>query len=113
MSASTKPVNSAVRATRKRARIPRKAPATPRRARPPRKPKDGRARLAVGRWGVSFALSPHRPTSPSPHRITYLPAVPRKILHADCDAYFVQVARLEDPEGAGREELLLVGGSSR
>ena len=37
----------------------------------------------------------------------------RKILHADCDAYFVQVARLEDPEGAGREELLLVGGSSR
>ena len=39
--------------------------------------------------------------------------MPRKILHADCDAYFVQVARLEDPEGAGREELLLVGGSSR
>jgi DNA polymerase IV len=38
---------------------------------------------------------------------------PRKILHADCDAYFVQVARLEDPEGAGQEELLLVGGSSR
>lgn len=39
--------------------------------------------------------------------------MPRKILHADCDAYFVQVARLEDPEGAGKEELLLVGGSSR
>ncbi len=39
--------------------------------------------------------------------------MPRKILHADCDAYFVQVARLEDPEGAGREELLLVGGASR
>ena len=37
----------------------------------------------------------------------------RKILHADCDAYFVQVARLEDPEGAGKQELLLVGGSSR
>jgi DNA polymerase-4 len=37
----------------------------------------------------------------------------RKLLHVDCDAYFVQVARLEDPEGAGREELLLVGGSSR
>lgn len=34
----------------------------------------------------------------------------RKILLADCDAYFVQVARLEDPEGAGKEELLLVGG---
>lgn len=34
----------------------------------------------------------------------------RKILLADCDAYFVQVAKLEDPDGAGREELLLVGG---
>jgi DNA polymerase-4 len=30
----------------------------------------------------------------------------------DCDAFFVQVARLEDPEGAGRVELLLVGGSA-
>ncbi len=40
-------------------------------------------------------------------------SLPRKILHADCDAYFVQVAQLEDPEGAGKEELLLVGGSSR
>jgi DNA polymerase IV len=36
---------------------------------------------------------------------------PRRILLADCDAYFVQVARLEDPRGAGRERLLLVGGS--
>lgn len=38
--------------------------------------------------------------------------IPRKILLADCDAYFVQVARLEDPEGAGREELLIVGGKA-
>ncbi len=30
----------------------------------------------------------------------------------DCDSFFVQVARLEDPEGAGREPLLLVGGRS-
>ena len=37
---------------------------------------------------------------------------PRRILLVDCDMFFVQVARLEDPEGAGREELLLVGGSS-
>lgn len=29
----------------------------------------------------------------------------------DCDAFFVQVARLEDPEGAGRAPLLIVGGS--
>jgi DNA polymerase-4 len=40
-------------------------------------------------------------TSPPPHRI----------LLVDCDAFFVQVARLEDPEGAGRAELLIVGGS--
>src|SRR5262245_6575116 len=38
-------------------------------------------------------------------------SLPRRILLADCDAYFVQVARLEDPEGAGRERLLPVGGS--
>jgi len=37
---------------------------------------------------------------------------PRRILLADCDMFFVQVARLEDPEGAGREPLLLVGGRS-
>lgn len=35
-----------------------------------------------------------------------------RILLVDCDAFFVQVARLEDPEGAGREPLLIVGGSS-
>jgi DNA polymerase IV len=34
-----------------------------------------------------------------------------RILLLDCDAFFVQVARLEDPEGAGREPLLLVGGA--
>ncbi len=36
---------------------------------------------------------------------------PRTILLVDCDSFFVQVARLEDPEGAGRYPLLLVGGS--
>lgn len=36
---------------------------------------------------------------------------PRRILLVDCDAFFVQVARLEDPEGAGRAPLLIVGGS--
>lgn len=34
----------------------------------------------------------------------------RRILLVDCDAFFVQVARLEDPEGAGRVPLLIVGG---
>lgn len=37
---------------------------------------------------------------------------PRRILLVDCDQFFVQVARLEDPGGAGREDLLLVGGSA-
>ena len=36
----------------------------------------------------------------------------RRILLVDCDAFFVQVARLEDPEGVGRAKLLIVGGSS-
>jgi len=35
----------------------------------------------------------------------------RRILLVDCDAFFVQVARLEDPEGAGKARLLIVGGS--
>jgi len=37
--------------------------------------------------------------------------VDRRILLVDCDQFFVQCARLADPEGAGREELLLVGGT--
>ena len=36
---------------------------------------------------------------------------PPRILLVDCDMFFVQVARLADPEGVGRERLLLVGGS--
>lgn len=36
----------------------------------------------------------------------------RSILLVDCDSFFVQVARLEDPEGAGMHPLLLVGGRS-
>jgi len=38
--------------------------------------------------------------------------VPRRILHADADAFFVAVARLIDPEGAGAEPLLIVGGAA-
>lgn len=34
-----------------------------------------------------------------------------RILLADADAFFVAVARMVDPEGAGREPLLIVGGS--
>jgi DNA polymerase IV len=36
----------------------------------------------------------------------------RRILLVDCDQFFVQCARLADPDGAGREALLLVGGSA-
>lgn len=36
----------------------------------------------------------------------------RRLLLADADAFFVAVARLDDPEGAGRAPLLIVGGSA-
>src|SRR5258708_2930420 len=36
----------------------------------------------------------------------------RRILLADADAFFVAVARMVDPEGAGRAPLLIVGGSA-
>jgi len=39
------------------------------------------------------------------------PARQPRILLVDCDMFYVQVARLEDPEGMGREDLLIVGGS--
>lgn len=48
-------------------------------------------------------------SSPSP--ASRVPRSPRRILLVDCDQFFVQCARLVDPDGAGREELLLVGGS--
>ena len=38
-------------------------------------------------------------------------AAPRRILLADADAFFVAVARLVDPEGAGKSPLLIVGGT--
>jgi DNA polymerase-4 len=38
---------------------------------------------------------------------------PRKILHVDADAFFVAVARLVDPDGAGKAPLLIVGGGTR
>lgn len=36
---------------------------------------------------------------------------PRRILLADADAFFVAVARMVDPDGAGRAPLLIVGGT--
>ena len=43
--------------------------------------------------------------------MTIVSAVPRRILLADADAFFVAVARMVDPDGAGRAPLLIVGGS--
>ncbi len=40
-----------------------------------------------------------------------MPATSRRILLADADAFFVAVARMMDPEGAGKAPLLIVGGS--
>jgi DNA polymerase-4 len=37
----------------------------------------------------------------------------RRILHVDADAFFVAVARMEDPVGAGANPLLIVGGRTR
>ena len=42
---------------------------------------------------------------------TERPAQPRRILLVDADAFFAAVARLVDPEGAGRARLLIVGGA--
>jgi DNA polymerase-4 len=41
------------------------------------------------------------------------PPAPRRVLLADADAFYVSVARLVDPDGAGRAKLLIVGGSAR
>src|SRR6187401_1267948 len=38
-------------------------------------------------------------------------SVPPRILLADADAFFCAVARLVDPDGAGRASLLVVGGA--
>ncbi|MDP2482576.1 MAG: DNA polymerase IV [Candidatus Palauibacterales bacterium] len=40
-----------------------------------------------------------------------MPSPPPRLLQVDADAFYVQVARLVDSEGAGRADLLLVGGS--
>ena len=41
-----------------------------------------------------------------------MPPLDRRILLADADAFYVAVARLADPDGAGRATLLIVGGSA-
>src|SRR5688500_12717559 len=40
------------------------------------------------------------------------PTPVRRILLADADAFFVAVARMVDPDGAGKAPLLIVGGSA-
>lgn len=54
---------------------------------------------------VGFRFTFGRMTHPEPARPS-----DRRVLLADCDQMFVAVARLVDPEGAGRAKLLVVGG---
>jgi DNA polymerase-4 len=51
---------------------------------------------------------PKRSTAPDPPPPANGKA--RRILHVDCDMFFVQVAKLEDPERLGSADLVLVGG---
>ncbi len=51
------------------------------------------------------------PIASDPMPLDGAAAPSKRILLVDCDAFYVQIARLEDPEGAGKAELLLVGGS--
>ncbi len=46
-----------------------------------------------------------------PIEMTATAPIPRRILLADADAFYVAVARMVDPDGAGKEPLLIVGGS--
>jgi DNA polymerase-4 len=50
--------------------------------------------------------------APRSDREAEQPRAPRRILLVDCDQFFVQCARIADPEGVGREPLLLVGGTA-
>ena len=56
-----------------------------------------------------LANSNSEPTTQNPPLTTPLSGT-RRILLVDADAFFVAVARQEDPDGAGRAPLLIVGG---
>ena len=56
-----------------------------------------------------LANSNSEPTTQNPPLTTSLSGT-RRILLVDADAFFVAVARQEDPDGAGRAPLLIVGG---
>jgi DNA polymerase IV len=58
---------------------------------------------------VSVNGAPH-PSPPQP-TVATTPDRPRRILLVDADAFYVAVARMADPDGAGRADLLLVGGT--
>lgn len=59
---------------------------------------------------VSYRHAPRSSTTGNA-RTWKLKTNPPRILLVDCDSFFVQVARLEDPDGAGRQRLLVVGGT--
>src|SRR5512132_2265934 len=50
-------------------------------------------------------------TAPDPLPSAAAPPPHRRILLVDADAFFVAVARMVDPDGAGKAPLLIVGGA--
>ena len=61
--------------------------------------------------GIPSPASSPASSSASSAASSSAPAAARRILLVDADAFFVAVARLVDPEGAGRAPLLIVGGA--
>src|SRR5690606_24083428 len=70
-------------------------------------------RARIGRVGIRRQRGLRRRYLPcrTPEHHPYTVHSPRRILLADADALFVAIARLADPEWAGRARLLVVGGS--
>jgi DNA polymerase IV len=63
-------------------------------------------------WGPSCRAAPRSLGPVKGLLFNVMPSSSRRILLADADAFYVAVARLVDPEGAGRASLLIVGGSA-
>src|SRR5688500_14025348 len=55
---------------------------------------------------------PEDASAPYHYAMSDVPFVSRRILLVDADAFFVAVARMVDPEGAGKAPLLMVGAAA-
>jgi len=65
----------------------------------------------VGRYPVLYLAVSH-PETATESWVIGTSIKPRRLFHVDCDMFYVQVAKLMDPEGLGAEEYLIVGGSA-